>query len=181
MSRLQAIEPNNSTGQTKELLNAVKDKFGMVPNMTRVMANSSAVLEGYLEWSGALSKGSLDEQTREQIALLIAQSNRCDYCLSAHTAIGKLVGLSEQQIMGSRRGHGSTPRAAAALTFAARVLDSKGQVGDDDVQKVREAGFNDSEIAEIIAHVALNVFTNYFNTAAQVDIDFPRAPLIKAA
>ena len=181
MSRLKAIEPKSASGKTKELLDAVNGKFGMVPNMTRVMANSPAVLEGYLALNGALGTGTLDPQIREQIALLTAQSNHCDYCLSAHTAIGKLVGLKEQEIIGSRDGRGSTARATAALTFAKQVLGGKGQVSDVNVQAVRKAGFSDGEVAEIIAHVAINVFTNYFNIATQVDIDFPKVSSAKAA
>jgi uncharacterized peroxidase-related enzyme len=181
MSRLKTIEPKSASGKTKELLDVVNGKFGMVPNSMRVMANSPAVLEGYLGLSGALGTGTLDPQIREQIALLTAQSNHCDYCLSAHTAIGKLVGLKEQEIIASRDGHGSTARTTAALTFARQVLDGKGQVSDENVEAVRKAGFSDGEVAEIIAHVAINVFTNYFNTATQVDIDFPKVSSAKTA
>jgi uncharacterized peroxidase-related enzyme len=181
MSRLKTIEPKGATGKTKELLDAVNGKFGMVPNTFRVMANSPAVLEGFLAFNGALGTGTLDAQVREQIALVTAQSNDCDYCLSAHTAIGKLVGLKEREITDSRDGRASTARARAALTFATQVLDGKGQVSDENVQAVRTAGFSDGEVAEIIAHVAINVFTNYFNIATQVDIDFPKVSSAKAA
>jgi uncharacterized peroxidase-related enzyme len=181
MSRLKAIEPKSASGKTKELLDAVNGKFGMVPNTFRAMANSPAVLEGFLAFNGALGTGTLDPQIREQIALLTAQANQCDYCLSAHTAIGKLVGLKEQEIIASRDGRGSTASATAALTFAQQVLNAKGQVSDEDVQVVRKAGFSDGEVAEIIAHVAINVFTNYFNNATQVDIDFPKVSSAKAA
>lgn len=174
MSRLQTIDPSTATGKAKELLDAVKGKLGMVPNMTRVMATSPVVLESYLSFSGALAGGLLDAKTREELALLTAQENRCDYCLSAHTAIGKMVGLKHGEITASREGTGTNPRATAALTFAKQVLDAKGQIDDDDLAQVRAAGFSDGEIAEIIAHVALNVFTNYFNIASGVDIDFPK-------
>jgi len=153
----------------------------MVPNTFKVMANAPAVLEAFLAFNGALGSGTLDPQIREQIALVTAQSNHCDYCLSAHTAIGKLVGLKEQEIIASREGRGSTARTTAALTFAKQVLDGKGRVSDENVQAVRKAGFSDGEIAEIIAHVALNVFTNYFNVATQVDIDFPIVSFAKAS
>jgi uncharacterized peroxidase-related enzyme len=181
MSRLKAIEPKSASSKTKELLDAVNAKFGMVPNLARVMANSPVVLEGYLAFSGALGTGTLDPQICEQIALITAQANHCDYCLSAHTALGKLVGLNEQEINASREGRGSTERATAALTFAKQVLDGRGQVSDENVQAVRKAGFSDGEVAEIIAHVAINVFTNYFNIATQVEIDFPKVSSAKAA
>ena len=181
MSRLTAIEPNSTTGKTKQLFDAVKGKLGLVPNMARVMANSPAVLEAYLGFSGALGAGSLDAELRQQIALMTAQANHCDYCLSAHTAIGKMVGLTETQLLDSREGHGTTARATAALAFAKQVLDGKGQISEGDLQAVREAGFSDGDIAEIIAHVALNVLTNYFNIAAQTEIDFPKVSFAKAS
>src|SRR3978361_95611 len=102
MSRLHAVDPSTATGKAKELLDAVKGKLGIVPNMTRVMAASPVVLESYLAFSGALSGGLLDAKTREQLALLTAQENHCDYCLSAHTAIGKMVGLNDGEIVASR-------------------------------------------------------------------------------
>jgi len=174
MSRLQAVNPSTATGKAKDLLDAVKRKLGLVPNMTKVMAASPAVLEAYLGFSGALAGGLLDAKTREQLALLTAQENHRNYCLSAHTALGKMVGLNHEQIVASREGHGSSPKTTAALAFAKRVLETKGQIGEDDLAAVRGAGFSEGEIAEIIAHVALNVFTNYFNVATDVDIDFPK-------
>lgn len=181
MSRLNTVDPSTATGKSKTLLDAVKSALGLVPNMTKVMVNSPAVLEGYLGFSGALSKGLLDAKIREELALVIAQQNHCDYCLSAHTAIGKMVGLKEDQIIGSRSGKGTDERATAALTFTKRVLNTKGQVSEADLNAVRAAGFSDGEIAEIIAHVALNVLTNYFNIAADVDIDFPKVSYSQAA
>ena len=174
MPRLQPVNPSTATGKGKELLDAVKGNLGMVPNMTMVMASSPAVLEAYLGFSGALAGGLLDAKTREELALLTAQQNHCNYCLSAHTAIGKMAGLDCQQIVGSRAGHGTSPRTTAALHFAMRVLETKGEISDADLAAVREVGFAEGEIAEILAHVALNVFTNYFNVAADVDIDFPK-------
>jgi uncharacterized peroxidase-related enzyme len=174
MSRLQAVDPSTATGKAKDLLDAVKAKLGLVPNMTKVMANSPEVLEAYLGFNGTLAGGHLDTMIREQIALVTAQQNHCDYCLSAHTAIGKMVGLKPEQILESREGKGNNEKATAALTFAKCVLDSKGQIGESDFATARAAGFSDGEIAEIIGHVALNVFTNYFNLATEVDIDFPK-------
>ena len=174
MSRLQLVDHSTTTGKGKELLDAVKSKLGIVPNMTRAMAASPAVLEAYLSFSGALEGGFLDAKTREQLALLTAQQNHCDYCLSAHTAIGKMVGLKHDEIIASRGGNGVSAKSTAALAFAKRVLDTKGQIDDAELAAVRAAGFSEGEIAEIIAHVALNVFTNYFNIATKVDVDFPR-------
>ena len=116
MARFNQIAPEIATGKVKELLDAVKGKLGFVPNLTRVMANAPAVLEGYLGLSGALGKGNLSAKTREQIALAVGQANECDYCLAAHSAIGKMVGLSPDQIRDSRRGTGVNLRGFPRLS-----------------------------------------------------------------
>lgn len=174
MARLNTVDPLKASGRAKVLLDGVKGKLGIIPNMTRVMANSPAVLESYLGFREALAGGHLAAMLREKLALLTAQQNHCEYCLSAHAAFGELSGMSPTQISRARSGHGDTEKETAALVFAKRVLDRKGQVSESDVATVRAAGYSDGEIAEIIAHVALNVFTNYFNSATEVDIDFPK-------
>jgi uncharacterized peroxidase-related enzyme len=182
MSRIHPINPESASGKAKELLDAVQRQLGLVPNMTRAMANSPAVLEGYLSLSGALGKGSLSAKSREQIALTVAQTNECDYCLAAHSTIGKMVGLSVDQILDSRRGTSVDPKTDAMIQFARHVVDERGRVSDANIAQVRAAGLDDGAIAEIVANVALNIFTNYFNHVAETEIDFPRAePVAQAA
>ena len=180
MSRLHPVEPLTATGKGKQLLDAVQAKLGVVPNMTRVMAVSPSVLEGHIGFSGALDGGLLDAKTREELALLTAQEKHCNYCLSAHTAIRKTVGLNDDEILGSRNGNGASPKTTAALVFAKRVLDTRDGISEEDLATVRSAGFSDGGIAEVIAHVALNVFTNYFNIATDVAIDFPKVTYTEA-
>jgi len=181
VSRLPAIQTETANGKAKQLLEAVQSKLKMTPNMTRVMANSSAVLEGYLSFNGALAGGKLSAKLREEIALAVGEQNGCQYCVSAHTAIGKLTGLTDTEIEDARDGRSNSIKPAAALAFALKVLAGKGQVTDADFEAVRQAGFGDDEIAEIIAHVALNVFTNYFNLAVATEVDFPKISLRQAA
>jgi uncharacterized peroxidase-related enzyme len=178
MSRLYEVPPETATGDAKDLLEAVKKKFGLVPNLTRAMANSPAVLEGYLSLSGALAKGNLPVRSREQIALAVAQANSCDYCLAAHTTIGKSVGLTEAQICDSRLGKGLDVKSSAVLRLSREIVDKRGQLSDHDVQVARQAGLSDGDIAEVIGNVVLNVFTNYFNNVANTTIDFPKAPAL---
>jgi uncharacterized peroxidase-related enzyme len=175
MPRINQIAPETATGKAKELLDAVKGKLGLVPNMTRAMANAPAALDGYLQLSGALGRGVLTAKTREQIALAVAQENGCDYCLAAHSAIGKAVGLTADQVRDSRHGTAVDPKSDAVLRFARTVVATKGRVSAGDLQAVRDAGLDDGGIAEVVANVALNVFTNYFNHVADTDIDFPKA------
>jgi uncharacterized peroxidase-related enzyme len=162
-------------------LEAVKKQIGSVPNLFRLVANSPAALEGYLGMSGALSKGSLPAPTRERIALAVAQINGCGYCLSAHTYMGKnLAKLSDAEIAANRQGGSLDPRADGAVRFAAKVVRERGHVTDVDVQAVRMAGYDDAQIVEIVQHVALNTWTNYINSVAQTEIDFPVAQALAA-
>jgi uncharacterized peroxidase-related enzyme len=177
MARINPVDSGTATGKTKELLDQVQKKLGFVPNMTRTMAVSSAVLEGYLGLSGALAGGALPPKVREQIALAVSEANGCQYCVSAHSAIGKRLGLAEAELTASRDGASSDPKAQAALAFARVLVERRGGVTDADLARVREAGWSDAEVAEIVAHVVLNVFTNYFNITAGTEIDFPKIPL----
>jgi uncharacterized peroxidase-related enzyme len=178
MARLTQISPETASGRAKELLNLVEVKLGLVPNMARAMANSPAALDGYLQLSGALGKGALPARAREQIALAVAQANECDYCLAAHSAVGRMVGLTADQIRDSRLGTAVNPRADALIRFALKVVVARGGVADADLGEVRRAGFGDAAIAEVVANVALHVFTNYFNRLAGTDLDFPAIPAL---
>src|SRR6266566_3480289 len=169
MSRLPIIDPEKSTGKAHELLTAVQKKLGLVPNMTRVMVNSPAVLEAYIAFSGALDGGSLNAKIRERIALGTAEANQCNYCLSAHSTIGKLVGLSDAEVLESRRGQAADVKPAAALQLSRALVEKRGAVSEADVDAARKGGLTDGEIAEVVALTALNIFTNYFNTAFQVE------------
>ncbi len=179
MARLTAIDPAKATAKGKELLDKVKMKLGVAPNLMRTMVNSPAVLEAYLNFSGALAGGFLSAGLRERIALAVAETNSCEYCLSAHTAIGKMVGLGDDEIIDSRESHSTDPRIDTALKFARTIVTSRGEVTDNDLNLVRDAGYTEGEIAEIIANVVLNIFTNYINHAAQTEIDFPKVAFVR--
>jgi uncharacterized peroxidase-related enzyme len=175
MSRISIPSVETSAAAARPLLAAVQRQLGVVPNLMRLVGYSPAALEAYLAFNGALGKGSLSAPVRERIALSVAQGNGCDYCLSAHSYLGQHVAkLGSAEIDAARAGTSSDAAAQAALTFARRVLDAKGHVTDADLASVRAAGFDEAAVIEIVAHVALNVFTNYVNSVAQTDIDFPR-------
>lgn len=175
MSRINATASiDASPAAAQPLLEAVKKQLGSVPNLFRVVAHSPAALEGYLGLSGALAKGSLPPQTRERIALAVAQINGCDYCLSAHAYLGKnLAKLDDAEITANRNGASNDPKADAAVRFAAKVTRARGQIADEDLSAVKLAGYDDAQIIEIVVHVALNTLTNYVNEVAQTVIDFP--------
>ena len=173
MSRLKRVDPETASGKAKQLLDEVQEKLGMTPNITRTLANAPQALEGYLGFSAALAGGVLPPRLREQLALAVSQSNGCDYCLAAHGAIGRTVGLSEQEIQDARQGSAVDRRTEAALRFACKLVEHRGNVSDRDLTQLRRAGFGDDAITEIVAHVALNTFTNYFNHVALTEVDFP--------
>ncbi len=173
MPRLNAIETSQADPKTKALLEGVQKKLGMTPNLMRTMANSPAVLDAYLGFSNALAKGALQPRLREQIALTVGELNGCRYCLAAHSALGKMVGLSDEEIADSRRGVSPDRKTEAALQFARKVVAERGWVTDDDVASLRSVGGSDGEIAEIVGAVALNTFSNYFNHVADTEVDFP--------
>ncbi|SDR35707.1 uncharacterized peroxidase-related enzyme [Rhizobiales bacterium GAS191] len=167
---------------SQPMLEAVKSQFGIVPNLFRLVSTSPAALEGYLGLSGALAKGKLPAPTRERIALAVAEINGCDYCLSAHSYLGKnLAKLDEAEIAANRSGASNDPKADAALRFAAKVARERGHVSEEDVRAVKLAGYDDAQLIEIVLHVALNTWTNYINVVAKTEIDFPVVNARKAA
>ncbi|MCA8950918.1 MAG: peroxidase-related enzyme [Planctomycetes bacterium] len=180
MSRIPAVDPSRATGQTAELLAAVEQKMGRVPNMMRVLANGPAGLSAYLAFSGALGDGRLPAALREQIALAVAEINQCDYCLSAHAAIGKMVGLDAAAIAAARAAGAGDPKATAVLVLARSLVVNRGNLTDAELTAARRAGLDDGEIVEVVANVALNIFTNYLNHVAATDVDFPKVDALAA-
>lgn len=157
------------------LLQAVHKLLGSVPNLFRIVANSPASLEGYLGLNGALAKGRVDARTRARVALRVAELNGCDYCLAAHAYLGRnLAKLDDAELALNRQGGSSDAKAAAALAFASKLVRERGHVSHADVAAVKAAGYDDGQVVELIAHVALNTLTNYVNSALGTVVDFPR-------
>jgi uncharacterized peroxidase-related enzyme len=172
MARINPVE-RNANSKTRELLGSVEKAMGMVPNMISTMAHSPAVAQAYLGFSRDLAGGSLPAALRERISLTVGEANQCDYCVSAHSLLGSKAGLSQADLLDARHGTASDEKANAALVFARKIVEDRGNVSDEDVEEVRRAGYTDGEIAEIVANVVLNIFTNYFNHVAETEVDFP--------
>jgi uncharacterized peroxidase-related enzyme len=178
MSRLAIPERADVPAASKPILDAVNQQLGVVPNMFRLMASSPVSLQGFVANNGALAK-ALDLKTRERIALAVAQVNGCDYCLSAHSYLGlNLAKITPEEIVLNRKGQSGDAKANAAVEFAAMIVRERGHVAAADIEAVREAGYTDAEIVEIVAVTAENVFTNLLNVVAETDIDFP---IVKAS
>lgn len=177
MSRINVIDQHNANAEQKALLDAIQGQLGMVPNFLKVFANSPVALQAFLGLHGVANAGSLSLQTRERIALALAQQNTCEYCLSAHTAIGRKSGLSGDEIAAARAGSSEDAKAAVAVKLARSLVEHKGDITTAELIEAREAGYSDADIVEIITHVGMNLLTNILGKASRVDIDFPRVAL----
>jgi uncharacterized peroxidase-related enzyme len=173
-NRIHPVDPQHVTGKTRRLLGKVRAKFGLVPNLFRVLANAHVALEGYVNFSAALAAGTLDNRIREQIALAVAETNLCDYCRSAHAFLGQRAGLTHDEIANAIRASAANPKTDAILKLARNIVVQRSEISDSDLQRARAAGLSDGEIIETVANVALNIFMNYVSHAARIPIDFPQ-------
>ena len=172
-TRIETLNPETTTGKSKELFDAVQQKLGFIPNLIKVFGNSPATLQSYLSLGELTGSGNFSNKFREQLALAIAEENSCNYCLSAHTAIGKMNGLTEAQTEASRQGLASDTKVQAGLQFAQSVTKNRGQVTGEEIAAVKAAGYTDGDVLEIVLNVVSNTLTNYVNHIANTEIDFP--------
>jgi uncharacterized peroxidase-related enzyme len=173
LSRLTIPSFDDAPEESKPILEAIKQQLGSVPNLFRLIAKSPAALTAYSSGSGALAK-TLDLKTRERIALAVSQVNGCEYCLSAHSYIAtNMAKISPEEIALARKGVSTDAKANAAVQFARKMVEKRGQVEEVDVDHVIRAGFTEAQVVEIVALVAETTFTNYLNEVAKTDIDFP--------
>jgi uncharacterized peroxidase-related enzyme len=180
MPRIQPVDRNTADPATVELLDSVRKSMGAVPNLIATMASSPAVARAYLGFAEALAGGSIPRRLREQLALVVGEANACGYCVAAHTALARRAGLTDQQTKDARRATSGDEKEQAALVFARKVVQDRGIVADADMDMLRRVGYTEGEIGEIVANVALSIFTNYFNHVAATEVDFPAAPSLEA-
>lgn len=178
MARLNIVTPEQATGQTRELYGAIQRAIGMVPNIYQGLGNSPVALEGVLHTDGLLKKGQLSGAEIEAIKLAVSQAYGCDYCLAAHTLLGKKAGLSDADAIGIRRGESQKPRIGALVKFVNSALHPQARISDDDLRAVKAAGYGDAQIAEAVQVIAQTVFTNLFNRVHKTELDFPAAPAL---
>ena len=181
MSRINLVTDAQANEEQQALYAAIQSQLGMVPNFLKVFANSPAALRAFLGLHGIAGEGSLDAQTRERIALGLAEQNACEYCVSAHTAIGRKAGLSNTEIEANRTGSSEDAKAAVAVKFARSLAEHNGDVTTAELLEVRNSGYDEAQIVEIITHVGMNVLTNILGKASRVEIDFPKVELKKAS
>ncbi len=173
MPRIDPLNTDTANERSKALLQGVEKALGFAPNLMRTLAHSPAALEAYLAFGKALSKGALGPRLREQIEVAVANVNGCDYCLAAHSTIARQLGVEVEELKANREADSADAKTGAALRFARVIVRKQGWVEDQDLQTVREAGYDNGDIAEIVAVVSHSIFSNYFNHIAETEVDFP--------
>ena len=178
MTRIPVHTVDNAPEQSRDQLKALEAQFGKVINIHGAMAHSPVVLQAYVALQQVIGDhGSFDPATREAIALVVGNVDRCSYCQSAHTLGAKRAGLSEEQTVAIRDGsYAEDVKLATLLTLVRESAGNLGTVADDTWQAALDAGWSDAELTEVSVHIALNLFTNHFNHLVDTDLDLPPAP-----
>ena len=173
MQKISALPLDTDNAAVAGLFEAIRGKMGGVPNILRTMAQSPAALEAYLGFSGAIGNGRFTDAQRELAALAAAGENSCDYCASAHSALGKMAGIAQADMDLVLAGGELAGPDGAIVKLTRKIVDHRGVLGDGDIEAFYDAGFDQGYLVELIALTALNIFTNYFNHIAATEIDFP--------
>lgn len=176
MNRIKTLEPENVPADSQSTLDIFTKNIGFTPNMMATFAASPIAFNAWAALIGSMSK-TLDLKTRDSIGLAVSEVNGCNYCLTVHSYTGQhMAKLSPEEIILARKGHATDPKRTAAVQFARKVTEHRGNVSDHDVQAIRDAGYTDANILEIAGLVAMYSLTNFVNNIAAPDIDFPLVP-----
>ncbi|HEY6943364.1 carboxymuconolactone decarboxylase family protein [Dokdonella sp.] len=181
MSYIPALSRDAVSPAVAASLDAVQKKLGALPNLFRTFAHTPVALNAYLQLAEVAASGRFSAKQRELIALAVGERNGCDYCLAAHSAIGRMVGLDAGDIAAARAAGAKSAGDAATLALAQRIVDTRGHVPTEELDAFKAAGFDDAAILEVLVNVVLNIYTNYTNHLARTEIDFPAAPAARAA
>jgi len=174
MEAIQVLSLEQAPEKSKHSLESIKKKFGKIPNIFAIMAYSPSTLEAFLSFKETLSKGELTSNEQEAIALAVAQQNKCDYCLAAHSAVSKSLGISQEEILRNRKGDSTDSRVEALLDLTRNIVATNGNPSEGNIDAFISAGYSKGVLLEVIGFVGLNLFTNYVNHIAKTPIDFPK-------
>jgi uncharacterized peroxidase-related enzyme len=173
MPRIQPMEPEDASQESRQLMEQGEQTVGQMLNFFKQMAVSPAAFKAYMEFNGALQSGALDKPTHEAVYIAASNFNGCTYCLSTHSAAAEQVGLDQDEIQRVQQFESEGEGLAAALRFTRELVENRGRTSDEAWNEVREAGYTDEQILEIIATVALAAFTNYVNNSVGTEVDLP--------
>lgn len=173
MSRIELLPENQASAETQELYGMLKKQMGKVPNVYQVYGHSATALKANLQMDDILSKGILTGAEIEIVALTVSEFNGCEYCIAAHTVVGKMQGMSEAQTVEARKGTYANEKEQSLINFTKAILEKRGKISNEDLQAFRNAGYSNGAVVEVTGQVAKNFFNNYTNHIAETPVDFP--------
>ncbi len=177
MTNFQVPGREEVTANNQEIFDNLKKGLGMVPNLYAVMALSDTALGNYLAFQNA--KTTFSNKEKQAVNLVVSQVNECLYCQSAHTLLGKMNGLTEDQTIEIRKGNASFDGKLNALVeLAKEITEKRGFASPEAVDKFIDAGYSKGQVVELIFLVAEKTAMNYVHAITKVDIDFPLAQVI---
>lgn len=181
MSHLNLVAYDSADEKTRGIYDSLKGQIGRVPNLYAAIGNSANTLEAYLAYAKKLAGGSLSAREIEAVNLAVSEANSCNYCLAAHTALGKMAGFSPDEILGFRAGESSDRRLRALTRLSREITLTRGKPGQEQLQEFFEVGYTAAALVDLVALITAKQFANYINEIAGTAIDFPIAPELPAA
>jgi len=179
MSRIDVPSYDTVSPANRALFDNLKKAVGKVPNLYATMAHSENALDSYLALQGA--KSSIAGKAREVVNLVVSQVNECEYCLSAHTLVGKMMGFTDAQLMEIRSGRASfDPKLDALARLSKAIVIQRGKVDESIVEAFFAAGWTKENLVDTIVAVGDKIITNYLHGVTKVPVDFPAAPALAA-
>ena len=179
MNTLNALGFEEANENSKEIFTSLKNKIGMIPNLYATMGNSDKLLGGFLTFQDAIKRGEFTNKEYEAIALATSQANGCAYCLSAHTALGKMNGFTEEDTLAIRDLSIEDEKLRALLLLTNELVERRGHPRNETRENFFRVGYTKAAFAELIAAIALTTITNYVYHNGDFEIDFPKAQNIK--
>ncbi len=179
MTRFSVPTRDQVSPDNQALFDNLKKALSFVPNLYATFAHSATALGTYLTLQNA--KSSLNAKQREIVNLVVSQVNDCEYCLAAHTAVGKMVGFTDAQILEIRQGRASfDPKLDALARFVREVAEKRGHVAAADTEAFLKAGWSEGAVVDVIMVVGDKIITNYLHGVTKVAVDFPAASKLAA-
>ena len=180
MNTIEVPKRENVSDENQAIFDQLKDKLGFVPNLYATYAHSENALKNYLDFSG--SKTSLNNKEKEVVNLAVSQVNKCDYCLAAHTAIGKMNGFTDEQILEIRSNEVTFDNKLDALAkLAKNAVENRGKTDSDVLENFFNTGYTKENLIDTLVLVGDKTISNYIHSTTQIPVDFPEIPELTVA
>lgn len=173
MPRISRLTPETAVGASAQMLGDLVDRHGTVGAMVATMAHSPAVLGGYLQLSKAMRRTKLDRKISERISIAIQTQQGCQLCLDSHVEAAHSLGISDDEIELARRGTSANPAIAAIIELGLQIYRQPTSINDKQIEQLRQFGYTDRAITDVVGIVSLNILTGAFNLVAGLTPNTP--------